>query len=182
MDDCQVCHGSIEAISILDPLDVKEAYSHIASCYYAVQWHVRSHGWREVSFRQEEDSMEGRLVLRCEVSFTEALQIPRRSDSNDGHASQFPHTSLILSGNCDPLESGTREWILILRTRHPALHITKRPFWSMWRMNTVPNIDVYRSINSKRYRAAISSPLQRLQGLINHPLIHRICPAMMRNT
>jgi len=25
MDDCQVCHGSIEAISILDPLDVEEA-------------------------------------------------------------------------------------------------------------------------------------------------------------
>ena len=30
MDDCQECHGSIEAISILDPLDVNEAYSHIA--------------------------------------------------------------------------------------------------------------------------------------------------------
>jgi len=31
MDNCPVCHGSIEAISILDPLDVIEAYSHIAS-------------------------------------------------------------------------------------------------------------------------------------------------------
>jgi len=55
-------------------------------------------------------------------------------------------------------------------------------FLSMWRMNTAPNIDMWRSINSKRYRAAILSPLQRLQGLINHPLIHMMCPAMMRNT
>jgi len=33
MDDGQVYHGSIEAISILHPLDIKEAYSHIASRY-----------------------------------------------------------------------------------------------------------------------------------------------------
>jgi len=44
MDNCQVCHGSIEAILILDPLDVNEAYSHIASHYHSIQWHVRSHG------------------------------------------------------------------------------------------------------------------------------------------
>jgi len=91
MDDSQVCHGSIEAISILDPLDVEEAYSHIASHHHCVQWHVRSHGWRDASFGQEEDSMEGRLVLRCEVSSTEAFQILRRSHSNDAHAYDF-HT------------------------------------------------------------------------------------------
>jgi len=73
MDDCQVCHGSIEAISILDPLDVKEAYSHIASRYHSVQWNVQSHGWHDTSFGQDKDSMEGRLVLRCEVSSTEAV-------------------------------------------------------------------------------------------------------------
>jgi len=50
MDDCQVCHGSIETIPILDPLDVKEVYSHIASHYHSVQWHVWSHGWRYASF------------------------------------------------------------------------------------------------------------------------------------
>jgi len=33
--------------------------------------------------------MEGRLVLRCEVSSTEAVQIIRSSDSIDGHASHF---------------------------------------------------------------------------------------------
>jgi len=38
------------------------------------------------------------------------------------------------------------------------------------------------SINSKPYRAAISSPLQLHQGPINHPLIHMICPAMVMNT
>jgi len=50
MDDCEVCHRSIEAIQILDPLYVEEAYSHIASCYHSVQWHVSSHGWRDASF------------------------------------------------------------------------------------------------------------------------------------
>jgi len=52
----------------------------------------------------------------------------------------------------------------------------------MWRMNTAPNIQVCLSINSKRYCAAISSPLQQLQGLIKHPLIHMISPVMMRKT
>jgi hypothetical protein len=37
MDDCQVSHGSFEAISILDPLDVEEAYSPIAPRYHSVQ-------------------------------------------------------------------------------------------------------------------------------------------------
>jgi len=50
MDDCEVCHWSIEAIQILDPLDVEEAYSHIASCHHSVQWHVWSHGWLDASF------------------------------------------------------------------------------------------------------------------------------------
>jgi len=89
MDDCQVCHGSIEAISILDPLDVKETYSHIESRYHSVQCEFQSHGCRDASFGQEEDSMEGRLVLRCEVSSTEAFQIPHWSDSHDWHASNF---------------------------------------------------------------------------------------------
>jgi len=89
MDDCQVRHGSIEAISILDPLDVEQAYSHIASHYYSIQWHVQSYGWRDASFGQESDSMCGRLVLRGEVSSTEAFQILRRSDSNDGHSFYF---------------------------------------------------------------------------------------------
>jgi len=89
MDNSQVCHGRIEAILVLDPLDVEEAYSHIASRYYSIQWHVRSHGWRDASFGQEEDSMERRLVLRCEVSSTEDFQILRSRDSNDGHASYF---------------------------------------------------------------------------------------------
>jgi len=72
----------------------------------------------------------------------------------------FLPISSILSGSCDRLESGTREWILILRMRHPTLPNTKRPFWSMWRMNTVPNTDACWSINSTAYQAAITSPLQ----------------------
>jgi hypothetical protein len=89
MNDFQVCDGSIEGISILDPLDVKEAYSHIASRYQSVQWHVRSHGWSDVSFGQEDDSMQWRLVLRCKVSSTESFQILCWSDFNDSHGSHF---------------------------------------------------------------------------------------------
>jgi len=89
MDHCKVCDGSVEAISILDPVDVEEAYSHIASHHHSIQRHVQSHGWRNASFGQEEDSVEGRLVLCCEVSSTEAVQILSRSDFNDGHASHI---------------------------------------------------------------------------------------------
>jgi len=89
MDDSQVCDGSVEAISILDPLDVEEAYSHIASHFHSVQQLVQSHGWGDARFGQEEDSMEGRLVLCCEVISAEAFQIVLCSDTNDGHGLDF---------------------------------------------------------------------------------------------
>jgi len=50
MDHCEVCHGSVETILILDPVDVEEAFSHFASRYHSVQWYVWSHGWRDASF------------------------------------------------------------------------------------------------------------------------------------
>ena len=37
MDNWKVCHGSIEAIPILDPVDVEAAYSHIQSHYHCAQ-------------------------------------------------------------------------------------------------------------------------------------------------
>jgi len=46
IDHREDCHGSIEVIPILDPVDVEEAYSHIASSYHSLQWHVRSYDWR----------------------------------------------------------------------------------------------------------------------------------------
>jgi len=51
----------------------------------------------------------------------------------------------------------------------------------MWRMNTVPNIDVCRSMGTKSFRVAISSTLQQLQDPVIHRLIHMICPAMTKN-
>jgi len=89
MDDCKVYHGSSEDIPILDPVDVKIAYSHIASCYHRVPWHVRSYGWCDAIFASEEYSMEGRLVLGGEVSSTGAVQILLWSDSNDRYPSHF---------------------------------------------------------------------------------------------
>jgi len=53
MDHCEVCHGSIEAISILNPVDVEEAYSHIASHCHSVQSHVRSYGRHDASLAQK---------------------------------------------------------------------------------------------------------------------------------
>jgi len=94
----------------------------------------------------------------------------------------FLHISSILSRSCDCLGCRTGEWISILSTRHPILHNTWRPFWTMWWMNTVPNLDVSQSINPKAYRAISSSHPQWLQDLVNHPLIHMIYPAMMKNT
>jgi len=89
LDSYQECHRIMEAISILDLLDVEEAFCRIASQYHCIQWHVRSHGWCDASCGQEEDWIEGRLVLRGEVSSTDAFQILRLSDSNEGHASEF---------------------------------------------------------------------------------------------
>jgi len=89
VDHSEVCHGSIEAISILDPVDVKEAYCHIASQYHSVQCHVRSYGRCDASFSEEEDSMERRLVLRREVSCTEAVQMLHWCNSNNEYASHF---------------------------------------------------------------------------------------------
>jgi len=84
----------------------------------------------------------------------------------------FLHISSILFRSCDSVESGTREWILILRTRHPILPNTQRPYWFSCTMNSVPNIDLCWSISTKAYRAAIPSPPQWLQNPVNHPLIH----------
>jgi hypothetical protein len=40
MDHCELCYGRIEAITISQPVNVEEAYSHIASRYHSVQWLV----------------------------------------------------------------------------------------------------------------------------------------------
>jgi len=75
VDHCEVCHASIKAISILDPVDVEEEYSHIASHFHSVQCHVPSYGWHDAIFALEEESTQGRLVLHCEVNSIEAVRI-----------------------------------------------------------------------------------------------------------
>jgi hypothetical protein len=52
----------------------------------------------------------------------------------------------------------------------------------MWRMNSVPNTDVCPSINTKAYQALITSSQQQHHDPVNHPLIHMMCPEMMKNT
>jgi len=94
----------------------------------------------------------------------------------------FLHISSILSGSCDLLECMTKEWILIMRTRQSILTNTKRPFWSTWRINTMLNIEMCQSIYTKAYRGAIISLPKWFSDPVNHPLIHIICPAMMKKT
>jgi len=102
MDHCEEYHGSIKAISILDPVDVEVTYSQIASYYRNVQWHVRSYGCRDASFGWEDDSVEGGLVLRCELNSTEAVEIPPWSDFNGRNGSHcwtyarsFPEVAIV---------------------------------------------------------------------------------------
>jgi len=89
MDHHQVGDGSCEAIPILDPVDVKMTYCHIASWYHSPESHVQSYRWSYASFSKEADSIQGRFVLQCEVSTTEAVQILCWNYSNDGCASHF---------------------------------------------------------------------------------------------
>jgi len=89
--------------------------------------------------------------------------------------------SLIVSASCDHFESGTRRWRLILRMRRLILPNTWRPFWSMRWTNTALNIEECLSLNPKMFGTATSSPRQRILDLVNHLLIHMICPAMMTN-
>jgi len=93
----------------------------------------------------------------------------------------FRQVSLILFESCNPLECRTREWIAILMTR---LHIPcniRRRFWSMWRINTMPNTSDCQSIDPKELWASTPSP-QRLLVRINILLIHMIYLALMINT
>ena len=96
--------------------------------------------------------------------------------------SSFRHTFLILSGSCDRLWSGTTEWISILKTRLLLLPNSRRSFWSMWRMNTALNTDVFRLLNPKTYWTTIPASPQWLIDLVNLLMNHMICPVIMKNT
>jgi len=85
----QVRHGTFEAIPLLEPQDVEEVNGSSASRHDCLQWNVPSSGWRYVIFSYEDDSIEGRLILCCEVCATDVLRILCWSDSNAGHASHF---------------------------------------------------------------------------------------------
>jgi hypothetical protein len=97
MDHRQLHHGSLKAISILDPVDVETAYSYSASHHHGTQSHVRSYGCRYASFGQREYPMEKSLILRCEECVTKAVQILYRSYCNDrpsSHFSTYPRSLL----------------------------------------------------------------------------------------
>jgi len=89
IDHCHICHENIKAISILHPVDVKEAYSHSESCYQRIQWHDRSQWCCCASLGLEEDSVEGRLDLRSEGSLTEVVELLLWSDSSNGYGSRW---------------------------------------------------------------------------------------------
>jgi len=49
MDHRQAGLGSVEAIPILDPVDVEKTYGYSASHHHSQQWCARSYGWRYAS-------------------------------------------------------------------------------------------------------------------------------------
>jgi len=85
----QARHGSAEAIPVQNAVDVEKAYGYSASHYYCIKWRVWSYGWRYVYFGQEDDSMEGKLILCREVCGPEAVQIIYWSYSYEGYASHL---------------------------------------------------------------------------------------------
>ena len=89
MDHRPVHHGSPMAIPIPDPLHVENAYGYSASGHHWIEWHVRSYGWCYASFGEQEDQMEGWLILRREVCAPDAVQISFWSNSNDRSGSHF---------------------------------------------------------------------------------------------
>jgi len=93
----------------------------------------------------------------------------------------FQPISFILSRSCNHLGSRTTQRICILRATHLIHPNTRRPFWSMWRMNTTRNINQFPSLNLKMISTATPTPLQTLLDLVNLLLIRMICEAMMTN-
>jgi len=176
---CEVCDGRFMAIPVLGPMEVETSYRDSASLSTMtclITWMASCELWP----RRRHNGRK---------TYTSPWRLPGWSCPNIRPKSLprlvcfwFQCISLILSGSCDHLGSGTRQWIWILRMRHLILPNTRRPFWSMWRTNTVPNIDECPSLNPKVLSTATSSPLQRLLDLVNHLLTHIICPAMMTNT
>jgi len=89
VDYCQVCYGRFMAIPVLDPVDVKNTYNYSASPLHCLQWDVRWYGWCDVSFGQEEDPIEGRLILCHEVCVAEFIEILCWSYYYDRYAPHF---------------------------------------------------------------------------------------------
>jgi len=89
MDHRQVSYGSLEAIPILDPVDVEKSYGYSGSCHHCLQWHGWSYASRYASSSVAEESMEGWLTLRCEVCMTDAVKISCWSHSNQRYGSRF---------------------------------------------------------------------------------------------
>jgi len=73
----------LKAIPILDSVDITMAYSYFATSNRGIQWQVRSHGLRFMSFGDHDDTMDRRHIYLREVCVTEAVHIFIRSHTND---------------------------------------------------------------------------------------------------
>jgi len=89
MDHHQVCHRRFTGIQVPGPLDVATSYCDSASLLHSLRWHVQSYGWRDMSIGQHENTIEGRLILCCEVCTADAVQILYWRYSYNWYASYF---------------------------------------------------------------------------------------------
>jgi len=132
MDDCLVSHGGLAA------------YSDVGPCGY--WWGIQSH-----CIASSQSTMTCLIIwmalyeirLRKRIIWRKICYLPwsifDRSCPNITLkwlqwrvCFLFQQRSSIISGSCNCLGSRTREWILIVRTRHPMLPNSTRPVWGQW--------------------------------------------------
>jgi hypothetical protein len=94
----------------------------------------------------------------------------------------FRHISLILCRCWEHLWIGTRESILVSRTRHPKVLDGQQHFRSMQPLKTVPNVDIFFSSDPEASGSTIFSVLPWHHDLVNHLSILMSCSAQTKNT
>lgn len=178
----QVCLGSFIAIQIVDPVDVPKTYSYSAACQHHVPQQVQSHRWCyfELWLQRRNNGWK---------TYTSLWRISTRRYSNNLSKllalsvwTSFQLISMILSWIWDLLGCGSTRWICILITRHHVLSNPRRPRGCMCRTTITPNLNDGPFLIPNMISTATSSLLQRPLHLVNHLLIHIICPLMMMNS
>lgn len=149
IDHHPVCYGHFNAKLILDPLDIEKALLLYILCWLSTITHLS----RWISLCE--------LYLGRKLNTNKSKTSPWRLCARRGpeiilkllqwwEYIAFWCTFFILLAFCNRVGSWTTDSILLLKTRPLILPISKRCFWSMWRINTVRNIAICHHWTQKR--------------------------------